>query len=310
MATRGERHSVARLRRLAVPSLVVALIIVLGGSAAAFATKDTTPTTRSASATTSTVPTGSSTSVVKAPASSGLNGPSRGLATPITLRPTRHGPLSGKVIAIDPGHDGGNYAHTSYIDALVWNGREREACDTTGTATDAGYTEAQFNWNVATYLVVDLRRLGATVVLTRSSNITYGPCITRRAAIGNRAHAAVAISIHADGGPPTGRGFAILTPVADGINNKIVHPSLRFARALRTAFLRTSMPVSTYDGVDAIQPRNDLGGTNLSTVPKVFLECGNMRNATDASLLIRPRWQREAATAIAEAMLAYLKPAR
>ena len=27
-----------------------------------------------------------------------------------------------------------------------------ETCDTTGTETDAGYTEAQFNWNVAGYL--------------------------------------------------------------------------------------------------------------------------------------------------------------
>jgi N-acetylmuramoyl-L-alanine amidase len=210
------------------------------------------------------------------------------------------------VVAIDPGHNGANYAHPFYINHLVWNGRAAETCDTTGTSTDTGYAEAQFNWNVALELEADLRNLGATVVLTRSSNATYGPCITQRAAIGNRAHAAVAISIHADGGPPSGRGFAILIPVADGINNKIVAPSLRFAHALRTAFLRTGMPISTYDGVDGIQPRNDLGGTNLSTVPKVFLECANMRNATDAALLMSPRWQRQAASAIAEGMVTFL----
>ena len=236
----------------------------------------------------------------------GLNGPGRGLAVPITLAASRPGVLSGRVITIDPGHDGANYAHPSFINHLVWNGRAFEACDTTGTATNAGYAEAQFNWNVAIDLERDLRSLGATVVLTRSSNTTYGPCITQRAAIGNRAHASVAISIHADGGPPSGRGFAILTPVADGINNRIVAPSLRFAGALRATFLRTGMPISTYDGQNGIQPRNDLGGTNLSKVPKVFLECGNMRNATDAALLTSPRWQRRAAVAIAKGMVAFL----
>jgi N-acetylmuramoyl-L-alanine amidase len=56
------------------------------------------------------------------------------------------------------------------------------------------------------------RAAGAHVVMTRSSNTGIGPCITERAAIGNRAHSDAAISIHADGGPPDGSGFAILIP--------------------------------------------------------------------------------------------------
>ena len=270
------------------------------------ASTTTTPTTSTTTTATTTTTTTTTTIKVTTTTTPGLNGPGDGLAVPITLTTSRRGVLSGRVITIDPGHNGANYAHPSFVNHLVWNGRADEACDTTGTATNAGYTETQFNWNVAIDLERDLRNLGATVVLTRSSNTTYGPCITQRAAIGNRAHASVAISIHADGGPPNGRGFAILTPVADGINNRIVAPSLRFARALRAAFLRTGMPISTYDGTNGIQPRNDLGGTNLSTVPKVFLECGNMRNTTDAALLTSPRFQRRAAAAIAVGMVAFL----
>jgi N-acetylmuramoyl-L-alanine amidase len=45
----------------------------------------------------------------------------------------------------------------------------------------------------------------------------------------------------------------------------------------------------------------------LFTVPKVLIECGNMRNATDAALLVRPSFQRLAARAIAEAITAYLQ---
>jgi N-acetylmuramoyl-L-alanine amidase len=133
--------------------------------------------------------------------------------------------------------------------------RETEACDTTGTQTDSGYTEARFNWNVARYLTADLRAKGATDVITRTTNTGVGPCVTRRAAIGNHAHADAALSIHADGGPPGGRGFAILEPVADGINNYIIGPSERLGADLRAAFAAgTGEAVSPYDGTNAIQP--------------------------------------------------------
>jgi N-acetylmuramoyl-L-alanine amidase len=185
--------------------------------------------------------------------------------------------LVGKVVVIDPGHNGGNGADPAYIDQLVWNGREEEACDTTGTETASGYTEAEFNFNVAQYLAADLEAQGATVVLTRNSNTGVGPCVTERAAIGNQAHANAAVAIHADGGPPRGRGFAILEPVADGPNNAVIGASDLLGTDLRNSFLAgTGEPVSSYDGVNGIQPRDDLGGLNLTTVPKVFIECANM----------------------------------
>jgi N-acetylmuramoyl-L-alanine amidase len=226
---------------------------------------------------------------------------------PELFRPNRAGILSGKVVAVDPGHNGGNFAAASVIGKLIWNGRETEACDTTGAQTDGGYTEAQFNWNVAVYLTADLRAEGATVALTRTSNTGVGPCVTERAAIGNHVHADAAISIHADGGPPGGRGFAILEPVADGRNDAIIGPSVSLGADLRSAFASgTGEPFSSYDGTGGIQPRDDLAGINLSTVPKVFVECANMRNATDAALVTSLRWQASAARAIAAGLTAFL----
>ena len=71
-------------------------------------------------------------------------------------------PLEGKIIGIDPGHNGRNYTdRRSWI--TEWNGREWEGCDTTGTETASGYTEARFNWNVAMDLRADLIKLGARV---------------------------------------------------------------------------------------------------------------------------------------------------
>jgi N-acetylmuramoyl-L-alanine amidase len=221
--------------------------------------------------------------------------------------PTAKGILDGRVVLVDPGHNGGNFAAPSIINRLIWNGRESETCDTTGTETDGGYTEALFNWHVALYLTADLRAEGATVVLTRTSNTGVGPCVTERAAIGNEAHANAAVSIHADGGPPGGRGFAILEPVADGINDAIVAPSAILGADLRAAFEKwTSEPVSSYDGVNGIQPRDDLAGINLSTVPKVFIECANMRDAADAALVTSLRWQALAARAIAAGLASFL----
>jgi len=225
--------------------------------------------------------------------------------------PTGKGILDGKVVLVDPGHNGGNVTAPSVINRLIWNGRETETCDTTGTQTDSGYTEALFNWHVALYLTAELRAEGATVVLTRTSNTGVGPCVTERAAIGNAVHANAAVSVHADGGPPGGRGFAILEPVADGINNSIVGPSAVLGADLRAAFGKgAGEPVSSYDGVDGIQPRDDLAGINLSLVPKVFIECANMRNAADAALVTSPRWQARAARAIAAGLTAFLTARR
>ena len=225
----------------------------------------------------------------------------------VTASASASRPLSGKVVGIDPGHNGRNYSDPSYIDHPIWNGREHEACDTTGTETAGGYTEAQFNFNVAMYLAADLRAEGARVVLTRTTNDGVGPCVDTRAQIINGAHANVAVDIHADGGPPSGRGFAILEPVADGPNDRVIAASERFGGDVRERFRAvTGMPESNYDGSNGISRRDNLAGLNLTTVPKVLIECGNMRNATDAAMLVRASFQRVAAKALAQAITEYL----
>jgi N-acetylmuramoyl-L-alanine amidase len=216
-------------------------------------------------------------------------------------------PLAGMIVGIDPGHNGGNGADPAYLSHLVWNGRALETCDTTGTQTASGYTEARFNFNVARYLRADLRSAGARVVMTRANNHGLGPCVNRRAQILDRAHADVAIDIHADGGPVWGRGFTVLEPVADGPNNHVIGSSARFGSDVRSALLRdTGMPVSDYYGSNGIQLRDDLAGLNLTTVPKVLIECGNMQNPTDARLLTSPRFQRRLAAALEAAIVAFL----
>jgi N-acetylmuramoyl-L-alanine amidase len=209
-------------------------------------------------------------------------------------------PLHGKTVVIDPGHNGGNWAHPAEINRLVDAGGFRKACDTTGTSTNDGYAEPGYNLDVALRLARILRAAGARVVLTRTTNEGVGPCVNERAAIGNRAHADTAISIHADGGPAGGRGFHVIyKPGAPR--------SYKLALAIRAAFRAgTGETYSTYAGRDALDVRTDLGGLNLSTVPKVFIETGNMRNASDAARLESAAYREREAIALAHGLEAFL----
>jgi N-acetylmuramoyl-L-alanine amidase len=209
-------------------------------------------------------------------------------------------PLAGRTITVDPGHNGGNFTHPHEIARLVPDGNGQKECDTTGTAAPDGYREADFNWSVAVRLRALLRAAGARVVMTRSSNSGVGPCVNERAAIGNRAHSDAAISIHADGGPPGGSGFALLTPapIPGGRDGAILAPSRRLAAGLRSALLRIGLHTSTYDGHNGLAPRTDLGGLNLSRVPKVFVEVANMQNRADEAPMEHSAYRAQVARAL------------
>ncbi|WP_327587620.1 N-acetylmuramoyl-L-alanine amidase [Nonomuraea sp. NBC_00507] len=223
--------------------------------------------------------------------------------------PTESKPLDGKVVVVDPGHNGGNWRDPAAINRKVNVLTKWKPCDTTGTATNNGYSEAAFTWDVSTRLAKILRSRGATVKLTRTSNTGVGPCITERAAIGNEANADAAISVHADGSASGHRGFHVIIPKKiNGPVDKVVGKSNRLGLAVRDAFAEgTGLPYSTYIGRDALIHRKDLGGLNLSTVPKVFIESGNMRNAVEAAKFQDPKFRQKIAVALANGLQHYLE---
>jgi N-acetylmuramoyl-L-alanine amidase len=216
--------------------------------------------------------------------------------------------VTGKMIVIDPGHNGGNGAHPEIINKQVPMGTGTKECDTTGTETNGGYQEAAFTFDVSTRLATLLRSAGAKVIMTRSSNTGVGPCVNERAAIGNDNHAAVAISVHGDGAPASGHGFHVLEPARVGApSNVIVTPSHRLALKIRDSYRsRTGIPAANYIGTDGINTRADMGGLNLSVVPKVLVECGNMRNADDAARMITSAGRQRMAEGLAAGIAAYL----
>jgi len=231
--------------------------------------------------------------------------PSGIMATAVLTSPTQSGPLDGKIVVIDPGHNGANWMHPSIINQLVPDGRGQKACDTTGTATNDGYAEATFTFTLALRVRAILLASGATVEMTRGNNASVGPCVNTRAEIGNTAHGDVAISLHGDGGPSTGHGFAVLVPALSSTNSAVVAASRQFGETLVNSFTAV-LPVSDYLGSRGIQSRSDLAGLNLTKIPKVLIECGNMRNTNDAGLMKDGGWQERAAQQIAYAITTFL----
>jgi N-acetylmuramoyl-L-alanine amidase len=220
-------------------------------------------------------------------------------------------PLTGRVVVIDPGHNGHNFLAPQVIGRLVPAGRGRlKACNTTGTETDSGYPEAAFNWDVALRLQALLVHQGARVVLTRHSNTGVGPCVNERAAIGNQAHADAVIAIHADGGPSDGRGFQVIYAPDSGPTAATFAASLRLARVVHIALQASGvLPPSTYVGQNGYSVRDDLAGLNLSTRPAIFVELGNMRNSVDAAIQMNPTMRERLAAALDAGLVDYLTPA-
>jgi N-acetylmuramoyl-L-alanine amidase len=217
-------------------------------------------------------------------------------------------PLAGKTVVVDPGHNGANYKNPKFINRKVNVLTLWKPCDTTGTATNDGYSEAAFNWDVSQRLAKILKARGATVKLTRSGNDGVGPCITQRAAIGNKAKADAAISVHADGAGPSNHGFHVIMPKKiHGPVDPVVSASHRLGLAVRDAIKSGSgQPYSTYIGKKGLDYRSDLGGLNLSTVPKIFVESGNMRNAEEAAKFKTAKFRQRMALSLANGMQDYL----
>ena len=196
------------------------------------------------------------------------------------------GELDGVTIALDPGHQRGNSnpAFASKVNATRFNGSIVKACNTTGTATNAGFPESTFTWRVAKRLQAMLEQRGATVVLTRDreSYDAWGPCAWDRAKPANAAKADLLVSIHADGAPAKAKGFHVIAPTRiRGYTDDIVKPSRTLARDMIAGMAAAGATRSTYiDG--ALSVRGDQSTLNFSDVPAVIVELGNMRNAAEA----------------------------
>jgi N-acetylmuramoyl-L-alanine amidase len=227
--------------------------------------------------------------------------PSPGPAPP-TTGPSDAAPL----VLLDAGHNGGNAANPTAITRQVPDGRGgTKACNTTGTATDAGYPEHEFTFDVAGRVAGRLTNAGVRVALTRTDDHGVGPCVDERGRAGAAADADAVVSIHADGSAPTHRGFHVALS-APPLNPAQAGPARELAVDIRDAMRAAGFPDSDYIGRHGLSPRSDLAGLNLATRPAVLVECANMRNPVEAALVSSAAGRDRYAAAITAGVLAFL----
>lgn len=219
---------------------------------------------------------------------------------PVARQTRLAGSLDGTTVVLDPGHQLGNANHPKQINKPVPAGGFTKPCNTTGTSTNNGYPEATFVFKFARALERRLTARGAKVVMSRHRNSTklWGPCVSVRGKLGNKGFrdrkrpADLKVSIHADGSSAGDRGFHLIMTKKQG-------PSARLARDSRAALGRAGFRRSTYVGSGtALSVRGDLATLNLSKIPAVMVELGNMRNAKDAKTMRREKGQTRYAVAL------------
>lgn len=209
--------------------------------------------------------------------------------------------LSGRTVAIDPGHNGGNASHPSEIASPVPDGRGgTKPCNTTGTATNTDYPETDFNWAVAQQLEHELEEAGAKVVMSRDDNDGVGPCVDERGTFADDAD--LMVSIHANGSESaTTKGFHVIV-AKPGSSDASEDDSNRLADSMSEAMAGPFTPNSAY-GKDAISRRPDLAGLNNASVPAVIVECGEMRNPDEAKIMESKSGHKKYADALLEGIV-------
>jgi N-acetylmuramoyl-L-alanine amidase len=211
--------------------------------------------------------------------------------------------IAGKIVFLDPGHNGSNDAS---ISRQVPTGRGgTKDCQASGTSTEDGYPEHTFAWETTLRIRQALSALGVRTAMSRGDDTGLGPCVDERAAMANSLKPNAVVSIHADGGPPTGRGFHVLYS-SPPLNDAQTGPSPRFAAIMRDQLQAAGFVPSTYIGTSGLNPRADIAGLNLAQFPSILVELGNMKNPVDSALMKTPEGRQKYADAVVRGIAGFL----
>jgi len=184
-------------------------------------------------------------------------------------------PLLNKIVVLDPGH-GGVY---------------------TGTI-NYGFRESDINLSVALKLRKKLARLGAKVIMTRTSDVNLAPAsstldadLQARVDVAKNAGADIFVSLHIDGVP----------------NINLVGPASYFpqGRSSGLAFAIQTSLVNAICTVDNGVSPADFYVLVHNAVPAALIEIGYLSNPAEALCLVDNAYQNQIATGISKGILNY-----
>ena len=102
-------------------------------------------------------------------------------------------------------------------------------------------------------------------------------------------------------------GFFVIRPgLRKGYTDDILTSSRHFATYVHDGLLKAGFHRSTSYGGDGYDVRRDLGTLNMSDVPTVMVELGNMRNAAEARCMTSRSCRGRYADGLAGGIRSYL----
>lgn len=214
--------------------------------------------------------------------------------------------VAGMVVFLDPGHNAINDGNSRQVP--TGRGGTKD-CQTSGTTTASGYPEHAFTWDTTLRIRAGLTALGVRSAMSRGDDDSAGPCVDTRAQMANDIAPAAVISIHADGGPPSGHGFHV-NYSDPPLNDTQKGPAVQLATVMRDQLEKAGLQPATYIGSDGLYGRADLAGLNLAQYPAVLVELGNMRNPSEASAMQTEAGRQRYADAVTKGIVAYLTQIR
>lgn len=204
-------------------------------------------------------------------------------------------------VVLDPGHDLRANLATEPIGPGSATRKILDGGGTSGVVTRI--READLNLAVAVRVRTLLEAAGVRVVMTRTTTSHTSMGNIARAAIANRAHAALFLRIHADGAtdPRAGGTHTLYPALQKDWTDDIYAGSRRAARIVQAEVVRAlGFPDR------GLQEHTDFTGFNWSNVPVILVELGFMTNPAEDRLLAIARYRQLAAIGLCRGTLLYL----
>lgn len=179
-----------------------------------------------------------------------------------------------KIIGIDPGHQASANSGVEPMGPGASTMKAKVAGGTCGVSSRV--PEYQFTLKVAKALKKELVSRGYQVVMTRTKN-NVNISNKERAVKINKSGADICIRLHGDGGSSSAKGASALYPsTRNPYVGKLSKKSLELSKCIMTTYCQET----GINNRGCIQ-RDDLTGTNWSTVPVTLIELGFMTNPSE-----------------------------
>ncbi len=211
---------------------------------------------------------------------------------------------SGFVVCIDPGHQEQGDNTLEPVGPGASDKKPAVASGATGATT--GVPEHTVNLQVSLKLRDLLAARGVKVVMVRTTENVDIPN-SKRAQIGNDAHANLVVRVHCDD-VDSSSVHGLMTVIPE--DNKWTHSWLAAATKAGEDIQKATLATTGAGDRGVKPPPVTMSGFNWSTVPSVIVEMGLMSNPAEDRRLSDPSYQDELATGMANGVMTYLQSTR